>query len=329
MGAAAGSHEVTSSAEDGVPARASRALVTPALLATSMLAWRALWMAGVPPLASSLAASIVMVVSLLLLERAIPRPGLDRRSAGTLGSDVAFTATTTVVAVVAPSLVIVPLARTAAAVLGAEPVWPVRLPLWASAIAAIFVADLTSYWWHRLQHTTGESWLWRLHSVHHSPRHFDFWMGARVHPLDVLGFTVVSYAVLAALGAPPVAIDITAFFASMVGAVHHTRVDTDCRWLNRILPFADHHVVHHSIRPHDAGNYGNITTVCDQLFGTYRAPTPRRCAPVGAWSLAEDYPQGSYDFQLLSPFGRFWQRATSPAARRYVERRGAAVGLGA
>jgi sterol desaturase/sphingolipid hydroxylase (fatty acid hydroxylase superfamily) len=141
-------------------------------------------------------------------------------------------------------------------------------------------------------------------------------MGARVHPFDTLGFTVVSYGFLAALGAPLPAIEIAAFFAAMVGAVHHTRVDTDCRWLNRLVPFADHHVVHHSIRPHDAGNYGNITTVFDQVFGTYRAPTPRGCAPVGAWSLAEDFPQGAYAFQMLTPFGRFWRRATAPARRR-------------
>jgi hypothetical protein len=105
----------------------------------------------------------------------------------------------------------------------------------------------------------------------------------------------------------------------MVGAVHHTRVDTDCGWLNRAVPFADHHVVHHSIFPYDAGNYGNITTLFDQLFATYRAPTPRGCAPVGAWSLAESYPQGAYAFQLLSPFGRFWRQATSSGTVRHVE----------
>jgi sterol desaturase/sphingolipid hydroxylase (fatty acid hydroxylase superfamily) len=313
--------------EEGTPAGAVRAVATPALLTASMVAWIALWRAGVPSLASSLSASIVMVVGLLLLERVMPRPGLEPRPSGTLLCDVAFTATTTVVAVVAPSLVVVPLVRAAASALGAVPLWPAGLPLWASVVAAILVADLMSYWWHRLQHTTGDSWLWRLHSVHHSPRHFDFWMGARVHPLDVVGFTLVGYGVLAALGAPPVAIEIAAFFAAMVGAVHHTRVDTDCRWLNRVLPFADHHVVHHSIFPHDAGNYGNITTVFDQLFATYRAPTPRWCAAVGAWSLAEDYPQGGYAFQLLSPFGRFWRRATSPAALHHVEGRTGGVGL--
>ena len=316
---AEGSCEIASSEKEALPVRAVHALATPALLVTSMLAWIVLWTTGVPPVASSLAASIVMVAGLLLLERVTPRPGLGPRPAGTLRSDVAFTATTTMVAIVAPSWLVIPLGRAVAAELGTARVWPAGLPLWASALAAVLVADLTSYWWHRLQHTTGESWLWRLHSVHHSPRHFDFWMGARVHPLDTLGFTIVGFGVLAALGTPRVAIEIAVFFAAMVGAVHHTRVDTDCRWLNRVIPFADHHVVHHSIFPHDAGNYGNITTLFDGLFGTYRAPTPRSCAPVGAWSLAEDFPQGAYAFQLLTPFGRFWRRATSSAASRHVD----------
>jgi sterol desaturase/sphingolipid hydroxylase (fatty acid hydroxylase superfamily) len=324
----ADAHEVASSEQKGVQVRAVRALVTPALLSAAMGAWIVLWTAGVPSLASSLLASIVVVVGLLLLERAMPRPGLEPRPPGTLRCDIAFTATTTVFALVAPSVVVIPLVRAATSALGAAPVWPASLPLWASAVAAILVADLTSYWWHRLQHTTGDSWLWRLHSVHHSPRHFDFWMGARVHPLDAIGFTLVGYGVLAALGTPTVAIEISAFFASMVGAVHHTRVDTDCRWLNRALPFADHHVVHHSTFPHDAGNYGNITTLFDQLFATYRAPTPRWAAAVGAWSLADDYPQGAYAFQLASPFGRFWRRATAPAALHHADSRAGAVGMG-
>jgi sterol desaturase/sphingolipid hydroxylase (fatty acid hydroxylase superfamily) len=313
---------IASSAKEALSARAVRVLATPALLATSMLAWIAFWTAGAPSLASSLGASLVMVAGVLFLEHATPRPGLAERPAGTIRSDVAFTAVTTVVAVVAPPLLVVPLGRAAAAALGMAPVWPASLPLWAGTVVAVLVADLTSYWWHRLQHTTGESWLWRLHSVHHSPRHFDFWMGARVHPLDVLGFTIVGYGFLAALGAPSSAIEMSAFFAAMVGAVHHTSIDTDCRWLNRVIPFADHHVVHHSILPHDAGNYGNITTLFDRLFGTYRAPTPRDCAPVGAWSLAEDFPQGAFAFQLLMPFGGFWRRATSPAAPRRDERPG-------
>lgn len=306
-------HGLTTAEADSALARAARALATPALLVLSIVVWGALWAAGLSTIEASLLGSIVVVGVMLALERAMPRPALDLRPDGTLRSDVAFTATTTVMAMVVPPFVVVPAVHAAAAAIHVAPIWPVRLPLWASAGAAVVVADFTSYWWHRLQHTTGDSWLWRIHSVHHSPRHYDFWMGARVHPLDVLGFTIVGYGSIAALGCPTPAIAIAAFFAAMVGAIHHTSIDTDCRWLNRVVPFADHHVVHHSIFAHDAGNYGNITTLFDQLFATYRAPTPRDCAPVGAWSLAADYPQGRYGFQMASPFGRFWRRATAKA----------------
>jgi hypothetical protein len=73
-------------------------------------------------------------------------------------------------------------------------------------------------------------------------------------------------------------------------------------------------LAHHAICPHNAGNDGNITTVFDELFAAYRAPTRRLSAAVGAWSLADDYPPGIYAFQLVSPFGWFWRRATSPPA---------------
>src|SRR6185312_9716465 len=106
----------------------------------------------------------------------------------------------------------------------------------------------------------------------------------------------------------PLAIEAAAFFASIVGAMHHSRAQTRCAWLNRLFPFADSHVVHHSRLPEENGNYGNITTLFDQLFGSYIAPRVEP-APVGAFSLAADYPQTDLVFQLRSPFGRHWLRA--------------------
>lgn len=106
-------------------------------------------------------------------------------------------------------------------------------------------------------------------SVHHAPKHFDVWMGAQVHPLDVAIFGLVGYAFVGLFGAPPIAVQAGAFFASIVGAMHHLRAETRCAWLNRLFPFADHHVVHHSRLPAENGDYGNITTLFDQIFGSY------------------------------------------------------------
>ncbi len=292
----------------------ARRSATPALLGGALAAWFAVRRTGVPAVVCSVVVGAAAVGVLAALEWLLPRPGLAPRPAGTLASDLCFNALTMVVAIVLPAVVLVPLGRAVGATLGTTRLWPNELRPWVNVVACVLIVDFTSYWWHRLQHTTGESWLWRLHSVHHAPRHFDLWVGGRVHPLDVVVFTIVGYVLLGIAGAPSAAIDVTAFFASIVGLLHHTRTDVDCGWLNRIIPFADQHVVHHSVRVEDAGNYGNITTLFDQLFGTWQAPTPR-AIPVGAWSLAPDYPQGNFAFQLRSPFGRAWEQARGTSGR--------------
>src|SRR5262245_42883206 len=119
--------------DSGALTHAARVVATPALLASSTVVWAVLWTSGVPGLAASLATSTLVVAGILVLELTAPRPGLARRASGTLASDIAFTATTTVFAVVLPSLLVVPLGRAAGIRLGTQALWPARLPLWASA----------------------------------------------------------------------------------------------------------------------------------------------------------------------------------------------------
>ena len=295
--------------------RAALQLTTPALLVGAMWLWLALRSAGHGALPSTLGVATGASLLLYALEQVLPRPDLARRQPGTLLADLLFNAVTMVSAVIIPALVLLPAAAGLGRAIGLARLWPEALPTWLDVILCVLLVDFTTYWWHRLEHLSGDSWMWRVHSVHHSPKHFDVWMGARVHPVDVLVFGCVGYAFVAALGAPLWVVECTAFWASMVGAVHHTHVATDCGWLNRLIPMADHHAVHHSSAEHENGNFGNITTLFDQLFGSYLAPRPRDATPVGAWSLSPDYPQGDFVFQLLSPFGRYWQRA----ARKAVE----------
>ena len=137
-------------------------------------------------------------------------------------------------------------------------------------------------------------------------------MGARVHPLDVLGFGLTGYCLVSVLGAPIEALEFTAYFAALIGGVHHTKLQTDCGWFNRIIPMGDHHIMHHSKREEDNGNFGNIFTFFDTLFGTYVEPSPDETPPQGAWSLIDDYPTDQFWFILASPFGRFWKKIKRP-----------------
>lgn len=268
---------------------------------------RATGMHGMPASVAVLATASAL---LLLLERVIPRGGLGQRPPGTIGVDLFYTVMSGSLSNLLPAFVLVPIASAHVLHVGGAPLWPQALPFWVDFLLCTLLADFVSYWWHRLEHTPRFPLFWRLHAAHHAPRYFDFLMGAHVHPLDVVVFVCITAGLAGILGVPPATIEATMLFASVVGAAHHLDAECDAGWLNRLIPFADHHTVHHSRAAHENGNFGNITTIWDQLFGTYLPPRPFGPQPTGAWSLREDYPHDDLLAQLLSPFGRYWRRVT-------------------
>ncbi|HEX2675322.1 MAG TPA: sterol desaturase family protein, partial [Polyangiales bacterium] len=157
--------------------RLCAATATPLIVAGCMPAWFWLLPRMPGPLSCSLALQAVIVVLLVILERALPHPTLARRPPGTLHVIVFYNLAATAVAVALPSLVYVPIAHAAGRASGLAALWPQNAPLWAHVVIALLVVDFTSYWWHRLEHRppAGQQWMWRLHSVHHAPTHFDLW----------------------------------------------------------------------------------------------------------------------------------------------------------
>src|SRR5262249_42181575 len=66
-GMGSGRSQDVAASDEGILVRGARALTTPALLGASIVAWVALWTSGLPTLAASLGASVVMVSGVLLL----------------------------------------------------------------------------------------------------------------------------------------------------------------------------------------------------------------------------------------------------------------------
>ncbi len=223
---------------------------------------------GWQPLAATVALLALTMTLLLALERALPRGGLGVRPPGTLRLDIAYVVMSGAINVAVPMLVLAPLAA-ASPLAGRDlQLWPRNLPFWLDVLLFTLLADFISYVWHRLEHDPRFPLLWRIHAVHHAPRYFDVMMGGHVHPLDVLVFVALTAGLGLLLGVPVATIDATMLFAGVIGAIHHLDAETDLGWLNRLIPFADHHTVHHSRAPQENGNFGNITTIFDQLFGT-------------------------------------------------------------
>ena len=146
------------------------------------------------------------------------------------------------------------------------------LPMWASVPLAIVALDLAIYLQHVLFHAVPA--LWRLHRVHHADLEIDVTTGARFHPIEILLSMGIKLGVVAALGAPAVAVLLFEVLLNATSMFNHSNVRMPLR-LDRVLRWVvvtpDMHRVHHSIAARETNsNFGFNLPWWDRLFGTYR-----------------------------------------------------------
>lgn len=146
-------------------------------------------------------------------------------------------------------------------------------PAWLAIIASVILLDLAIYLQHVLFHAVPV--LWRLHRMHHADLDFDVTTGARFHPIEILLSMGIKLGVVAALGAPAVAVLIFELLLNATSMFNHgnvrlpERFDRLLRWL---VVTPDMHRVHHSVMPRETNsNFGFNLPWWDRLFGTYRA----------------------------------------------------------
>jgi len=147
------------------------------------------------------------------------------------------------------------------------------LPAWAAVLAGIVLLDLAMYFQHVMFHAVPA--LWRLHRVHHADLEFDVTTGTRFHPVEILISTAIKCAVVAAAGAPAVAVLAFEVLLNAAAMFNHAnasvppRVERGLRWL---VVTPDVHRVHHSIQyDESSSNFGFNVPWWDRFFGTYRA----------------------------------------------------------
>jgi sterol desaturase/sphingolipid hydroxylase (fatty acid hydroxylase superfamily) len=147
------------------------------------------------------------------------------------------------------------------------------VPYWLAVIIAVVVLDLAIYLQHVLFHAVPV--LWRLHRMHHADLEIDVTTGTRFHPIEILLSMAIKLGVVAALGAPAVAVLIFEVLLNATSVFNHGNVrlpqalDRMLRWL---VVTPDMHRVHHSILSRETNsNFGFNLPWWDRLFGTYRA----------------------------------------------------------
>lgn len=152
-------------------------------------------------------------------------------------------------------------------------VW--KPPGWLAIVIAVLVLDLAIYLQHVMFHALPA--LWRLHRMHHADLELDLTTGARFHAIEIVLSMVIKMAVVAALGAPPVAVLVFEILLNTTSMFNHANVRLPA-WaepiVRKVLVTPDMHRVHHSVEPRETNsNFGFNLAIWDRLFGTY-VPEP-------------------------------------------------------
>src|SRR6185369_6449368 len=142
---------------------------------------------------------------------------------------------------------------------------------------------------------------------HHADLEIDVTTGARFHPIEILLSMAIKLGVVAALGAPAVAVLIFEVLLNATSMFNHgnvrvsRRLDRVLRWL---VVTPDMHRVHHSILARETNsNFGFNLPWWDRLLGTYRAqPEAGHEAMTIGIEQFRDPREQRLDRMLLQPF---------------------------
>ncbi|MDJ0769807.1 MAG: sterol desaturase family protein [Ilumatobacter sp.] len=156
------------------------------------------------------------------------------------------------------------------------------IPAAALPFVGFLMFDFVSYWTHRFAHEV--PFMWRFHSVHHSPEHMDWVSGFRIHPFDGVVIAPAFFFLIGA-GFDAELAGVFAVFQIILGLFFHANVRFRWRYLDKVAANPEFHHWHHSSEDDAVGhNYGAALPWWDLLFGTFFMPkhtTGRRPARYG------------------------------------------------
>lgn len=142
---------------------------------------------------------------------------------------------------------------------------PINLLTW---VLAFFIADLTYYWMHRIEHE--QRILWALHSVHHSSKDYNLSISFRLSIIEGLIEWVFLIPMILVGFSPFQAIVGLILVAQFQTWIHTERIGK-LGWLDKIFNTPSVHRVHHgSNRKYLDKNYGGFLIIWDRIFGTYQ-----------------------------------------------------------
>ena len=152
--------------------------------------------------------------------------------------------------------------------------WISEVPLWLYTIIGLLLMDfIGAYIVHWVQHKT--KFLWRFHLIHHSDTWVDTTSANRHHPGEsVIRFLFTTLGVLI-VGCPIWLVFLYQSLSVVATQFNHANIKIPEK-LDLILSYFIvspnmHKVHHHNEMPYTDSNYGNIFSIWDRMFGTFKA----------------------------------------------------------
>lgn len=179
------------------------------------------------------------------------------------------------------------------------------MPLWLQLIAGLLLLDLVgAYCIHLIEHKV--KWMWKFHMVHHADTHVDTTTANRHHPGESVFRAVFAVIAIFITGAPIWMVMLYQSMSVVLSQFNHANIKMNTsldKFLRLIFVTPNmHRVHHHYVRPETDSNYGNIFSLWDRLFGTYRY-RPNNELKYGL-DVLNDYNDQSLKQQLKIPFDK-------------------------
>ena len=192
--------------------------------------------------------------------------------------------------------------------------WLPILPIWINVFLGILFLDLIgAYLPHWLEHKIKP--LWMIHLVHHSDHHVDTTTANRHHPLEsLIRFTFTLIGVLIT-GANIGIVMLYQSISLISTQFNHANIKLPKRvdlFLSYFFVSPDMHKTHHHYRlPFTDSNFGNIFSIWDRLFGTYKALSREKLV-YGVDVFFDENANGKIETLLKQPFQPYSKPTFSP-----------------
>lgn len=182
--------------------------------------------------------------------------------------------------------------------------WLPEMDFWIFALIGLMLMDfIGAYLVHYFEHK--QKFFWRFHIVHHTDMQVDTTTANRHHPTEsILRFLFTTLAVFL-VGAPIWLIFLYQSLSVVFTQFNHSNINLPKK-VDNILSYLIvtpdmHRVHHHYVLPFTDSNYGNIFSIWDRMFKTFKK-LEREQIIFGVDTYFDDKKNNEISFLMRIPF---------------------------